>query len=65
MAVFVGLYDFDSRDKEELSFKKGEHLQILNRKYGDWWFARSLTTNKSGYIPKNYVTPDNNFHAEG
>ena len=28
--VFVALYDYDARTDEDLSFKKGEHLEIIN-----------------------------------
>ncbi len=28
--LFVALYDYDARTDEDLSFKKGEHLEILN-----------------------------------
>ena len=35
--LFVALYDYDARTDEDLSFKKGEHLEILNDTQGDWW----------------------------
>ena len=38
--VFVALYDYEARTDEDLSFKKGEHLEIINDTQGDWWFAR-------------------------
>lgn len=28
--IFVALYDYDARTDEDLSFRKGEHLDILN-----------------------------------
>lgn len=28
--IFVALYDYDARTDEDLSFRKGEHLEILN-----------------------------------
>ena len=28
--IFVALYDYDARTDEDLSFKKGEHLYIIN-----------------------------------
>jgi fyn-related kinase len=28
--LFVALYDYDARTDEDLSFKKGDHLEILN-----------------------------------
>ena len=35
--LFVALYDYDARTDEDLSFKKGEHLEILNNTQGNWW----------------------------
>ncbi|XP_059925144.1 proto-oncogene tyrosine-protein kinase Src-like isoform X1 [Gadus macrocephalus] len=70
VTTFVALYDYESRTASDLTFKKGDRLQIVNntRKYsfreGDWWLARSLTTGESGYIPSNYVAPSDSIQAE-
>ena len=52
------------RTDEDLSFKKGEHLEILNDTQGDWWFARSKATKLEGYIPSNYVAKLKSIEAE-
>lgn len=62
--VFVALYDYDARTDEDLSFKKGEHLEVLNDTQGDWWFARSRATKQEGYIPSNYVAKLKSIEAE-
>nr|XP_057906834.1 proto-oncogene tyrosine-protein kinase Src isoform X3 [Doryrhamphus excisus] len=68
--TFVALYDYESRTASDLSFRKGERLQIVNNtrkvncREGDWWLARSLTTGESGYIPSNYVAPSDSIQAE-
>ncbi len=62
--MFVALYDYDARTDEDLSFKKGEHLEILNDTQGDWWFARSRATKLEGYIPSNYVAKLKSIEAE-
>ncbi|XP_042605984.1 proto-oncogene tyrosine-protein kinase Src isoform X1 [Cyprinus carpio] len=70
VTTFVALYDYESRTASDLSFRKGERLQIvnntrkLNPREGDWWLARSLTTGESGYIPSNYVAPSDSIQAE-
>ncbi|XP_010873465.1 proto-oncogene tyrosine-protein kinase Src isoform X3 [Esox lucius] len=70
ITTFVALYDYESRTASDLSFKKGERLQIvnntrkLNSREGDWWLARSLTTGENGYIPSNYVAPSDSIQAE-
>ncbi|XP_047438886.1 proto-oncogene tyrosine-protein kinase Src-like isoform X2 [Mugil cephalus] len=70
VTTFVALYDYESRTASDLTFRKGDRLQIVNntKKYsfreGDWWLARSLTTGESGYIPSNYVAPSDSIQAE-
>lgn len=62
--LFVALYDYDARTDEDLSFKKGEQLEILNDTQGDWWYARSKTTRNEGYIPSNYVAKVKSLESE-
>ncbi|NXP80248.1 SRC kinase, partial [Ramphastos sulfuratus] len=64
VTTFVALYDYESRTETDLSFKKGERLQIVNNTEGDWWLAHSLTTGQTGYIPSNYVAPSDSIQAE-
>ncbi|XP_049610424.1 proto-oncogene tyrosine-protein kinase Src isoform X1 [Syngnathus scovelli] len=70
VTTFVALYDYESRTATDLSFRKGERLQIVNNtrkvncREGDWWLARSLATGESGYIPSNYVAPSDSIQAE-
>ncbi|XP_043566537.1 proto-oncogene tyrosine-protein kinase Src-like isoform X1 [Chiloscyllium plagiosum] len=69
VTTFVALYDYESRTASDLSFNKGERLQIVNNtrldgREGDWWLARSLATGNTGYIPSNYVAPSDSIQAE-
>ena len=62
--LFVGKYDYSSRTDDDLSFKKGDLLYIINTDEGDWWFARSKSTGQEGYIPNNYVAEYKSLDAE-
>ena len=62
--IFIALFDYDQRTSEDLSFRKGEHLEIINNQDGDWWQARSLSTMREGYIPSNYVAEYKTIQAE-
>jgi len=69
MKTFVALYDYDARTDEDLSFKKGDLLEILNDTQGDWWYARaksshSPTAKQEGYIPSNYVARVKSLESE-
>lgn len=62
--IYIALFDYDQRTSEDLSFRKGERLEIINNNDGDWWQARSLETLKEGYIPSNYVAEHKTIQAE-
>lgn len=62
--LFIALYDYEARTDEDLSFKKGNQLEILNDTQGDWWYARSLVTGLEGYIPSNYIAKSKSLESE-
>ena len=62
--IFVALYDYNKRTADDLNFRKGDKLQIINNIDGDWWQARSLASGREGYIPSNYVAPYQSFQAQ-
>ncbi|XP_041359598.1 tyrosine-protein kinase SRK2-like [Gigantopelta aegis] len=59
--VFRGMYDFEAINDDDLSFKKGDLLEIdESSQIGDWWVATNLRTGMKGYVPSNYVCKDDN-----
>lgn len=50
--VVVALYDFQATGPDELSFRAGDHIQILEQS-GPWW--KGMLNGKVGMIPSNYV----------
>lgn len=56
MPIFVALYDYNRRTDKDLSFSKGNYLEIIdNIEHCDWWLVRLQNTEEVGYIPSNYV----------
>lgn len=55
--LYVALYDYNAVTTEELSFKAGDQLKILDFTHESWWKARALVARgkSEGYIPANYV----------
>eukprot|EP00040_Diaphanoeca_grandis_P022837 m.123361 g.123361 ORF g.123361 m.123361 type:complete len:500 (-) comp28982_c1_seq1:330-1829(-) len=70
LGLFQALYDYDARTEDDLSFKKGQKLKILNNSDGDWWQAELWGTGdpnkkkEKGYIPSNYVAECQSIEAE-
>lgn len=61
MKIVRALYDYEARTPEDLPFKKSDKMQILSDDDKDWWHARHLGNNKTGYIPCNYVAVENSL----
>ena len=63
--LYVALYDYDARTEEDLSFVKGEILEVYPEDLrNDWWRARSRDTGGEGFIPSNYVAEVQSLDAE-
>lgn len=54
--IVVALYSFSSTNDQELSFDKGDRLEIIDRPAADpeWYKARN-SHGQTGLIPRNYV----------
>lgn len=64
-SLYVALYDYDARTHEDLSFKKGEILEVNKDDLAnDWWRARSRNTGKEGFVPSNYLALQQTLEAE-
>lgn len=50
------IYDLISYEPDELSFKKGDVITVIESVYRDWWRG-ALPSGKVGIFPLNYVTP--------
>uniref|UniRef100_A0A2K6SB12 Tyrosine-protein kinase n=1 Tax=Saimiri boliviensis boliviensis TaxID=39432 RepID=A0A2K6SB12_SAIBB len=61
--IVVALYDYEAIHHEDLSFRKGDQMMVLEES-GEWWKARSLATRKEGYIPSNYVARVDSLETE-
>ncbi|KAI2667597.1 Tyrosine-protein kinase Lyn [Labeo rohita] len=61
--IAIALYPYEAIHADDLGFKKGEKLKILEE-HGEWWKARSLTTRKEGFIPSNYVAEADTMETE-
>ncbi|EFA78234.1 myosin IB [Heterostelium album PN500] len=48
------LYDYDAASQDELSFKEGDQIVIIQKDNGGWWEGE--LRGKKGWVPANYVS---------
>ncbi|KHJ94369.1 SH3 domain protein [Oesophagostomum dentatum] len=52
----VALFDYEAGQADELSFKAGDIIVIVDKKDADWWAGHKMDTpNVRGLFPANYV----------
>lgn len=62
--VVVALYDYKSRDESDLSFMKGDRMEVIDDTESDWWRVVNLTTRQEGLIPLNFVAEERSVNSE-
>ena len=62
--LFVAKYDYAQQTDEDLGFKKGDLLYIVDMSDGNWWLAKAKKSGQEGYIPNNLVAEVNSLEAE-
>ena len=62
--LFVSKYDYNSRTEDDLGFKKGDLLYIINTEDADWWYAQHKDSEDKGFVPSNYIAEYKSLDAE-
>ncbi|XP_063370162.1 adapter molecule Crk [Cydia amplana] len=62
LEVVVARFDFVGNDPDDLPFRRGERLMVINRDEEQWWTARN-NQGRTGSIPVPYV--QRNLEASG
>ena len=56
------LFDFDAKEDDELSLRKGEIVEVLFQRYGGWW--KGSLNGKVGTFPSNFVELEEKANKE-
>ncbi|BHF76723.1 hypothetical protein SprV_0501982200 [Sparganum proliferum] len=51
----IARFDFEATEAEELSFRRGDVIEVLGREDENWWHGRLTRSDKTGLFPANYV----------
>uniref|UniRef100_A0A8C3WGC8 non-specific protein-tyrosine kinase n=1 Tax=Catagonus wagneri TaxID=51154 RepID=A0A8C3WGC8_9CETA len=64
---YVGLWDFEARTAEELSFRAGDLFRVT-REEEEWWWAVLLDAAgqplAEGYVPRSYLAEKETVESE-
>lgn len=62
--IVVALYSYEARDNSDVSFKKGDRMEVVDDSEGDWLIVVHLITKSRGYIPGNFVAAELSVESE-
>lgn len=62
--VVIAMYNYEARDSQDVSFKKGDRMEVIDDTEGDWLNVMHLITKEHGYIPGNFVAPELSVESE-
>lgn len=62
--VVVALYNYAAREDTDVSFVKGDRMEVLDDTESDWWRVVHITTRQEGLIPWNFVAEEKSVNSE-
>lgn len=62
--IVVALYNYTARESTDVSFMKGDRMEVLDDSEPDWWRVLHLTTLQEGLIPWNFVAVERSVESE-
>lgn len=62
--IVVALYNYTAREDTDVSFGKGDRMEVLDDTESDWWRVVHLTTRQEGLIPWNFVAEERSVNSE-
>ncbi|EME27819.1 GRB2-related adaptor protein 2 [Galdieria sulphuraria] len=60
-SYMIALYNFEGQEADELSFRKGDHIQVVAYDTSGWWLGQ--LHGKYGLFPANYTRKMHNRHS--
>lgn len=62
--VVKALCAYTARAESDISFRKGDKMEVLNDAEPDWWRVLHLTTRREGLVPVNFVAEESSVECE-
>ncbi|KAL8562316.1 hypothetical protein ACOMHN_037272 [Nucella lapillus] len=62
--ILRALYTYESQMEGDLSFNKGNFLELLDDKSDESWWLAKHADGREGYVPSNYVALENTLESQ-
>ena len=62
--LYKAVFEYKAVQKDELSLRKGELFQVLEKCHDGWFKGKNIKTGKSGVFPGNYVKEYDGKHSK-
>lgn len=62
--VVKALCAYTARAESDISFRKGDRMEVLSDAETDWWRVLHLTTRREGLVPANFVAEESSVECE-
>lgn len=62
--IVIAMYNYQAREAADVSFMKGDRMEVLEDSESDWWKVRNLRTGEEGLIPWNFVAEEKSVESE-
>lgn len=53
--IVIAMFDYESRTNNDISFMKGDLMELSDNNKEEWWMAFHLSHKIKGWIPSKYV----------
>lgn len=62
--IVVATYNYRARQHDDVSFRKGDRMEVIDDSENDWWKVVHLETREEGLIPGNFVAEEKSIASE-
>ena len=60
----VALYNYQGSEHGDMTFVKGDIMEIVDDTDPDWWLAKNINSGATGHIPRNYVAFQSSLESQ-
>lgn len=63
--IYVALFDYEARSNSDITFKKGDLMEVLPQTEArDWLMVKHLISKKRGLVPASFVAIKDSMQAQ-